>query len=137
MTLVTRRNTTRSTRNTNAAENPFAHLEGIYINAYFTIEREAENGTIIEERVKLPLGIDVSRLRDREIWANQPQEMKDGSAQLNQMLSRIRKAAEGMEQGQTIDLKLGTELYRRQEPTNETDNKPGIPDSDMDDALFA
>lgn len=139
MSLITNRN-----RSNNAASNTKAdkageydHLNGVYINTFMEREVETEDGSTVVSRVKLPLGIDITRLRDRAVWANQTPEQQAETQMLNQMLRSIRNAAEKMEEGDTIDLKLGVEMYKRQEAITE-DGKPDTSIVDaVEDALFA
>lgn len=118
MSLITNRtrsNNVAGNTKTNDKVGEYDHLATTYINVYMEQEVEQEDGSTVVNRIKVPLGIDMSRLRDRGVYASQSPEMQQQTELLNTMLAELRETAENMEEGQTIDLALGVEIYKRQE----------------------
>lgn len=101
-----------SNRNTNTEAKPF---DGCWINVGIIAKVEQEDGTFVEQMVKLPLGIPVATLKDRKIYDGTNPEYAEQSAQINAVMDLIRNKALSLESGESAPMNLAVEVYRKQD----------------------
>lgn len=88
-------------------------FQGLWINVGVNMapEVEGEEPTF----VRLPRGVAVSDLKLRKIYDNMDPEFASQANLMNQLIEEIRKKALTLKEGESININLEAQLYRRQE----------------------
>ncbi|ANJ20665.1 hypothetical protein RDp07_gp05 [Roseobacter phage RD-1410Ws-07] len=121
---------TNKTNKTNAAsdEDEFA---GLWINFGPEIEVGDEGETKL---ARLPRGVAVSDLKDHKIYASTNPEWAEEAKTVNAVMAMIRKKGLSLEEGESVNLNLTVQLYRRQEQVEQVVSD--VNEADLEAQLF-
>lgn len=85
--------------------------------------------------VRLPRGVAVSDLKPRKIYDNMDPEFAGQAHLMNQLIAEIQKKALTLKEGESININLEAQLYRRQEESKISETP--AENDDLADSLFA
>lgn len=125
--------TKRNANSTAAATRDEDEFAGLWIN----VGPESETG---EEGVtkfnRLPRGIAVSDLKDHKIYASTNEEWASEARLVNKVMAMIRAKGLTLAEGESVNLNLSVQLYRRQEVVDQVEVASASDDAQLEAQLF-
>lgn len=110
VSLVSNRTSTR--RSGNTQEREVSEFDGLWINVGVNTKDE-ETGE--ENFVRLPRGIAVADLQTRKVYENMNEDFAADLNLTNSIIEMIREAGLQLEEGESKNINLSVQLYKRQE----------------------
>lgn len=126
-TVQTKRPTTNKAAGTQD-EDEFA---GLWINVGPESETDEPGVTKFN---RLPRGIAVSDLKDHKIYASTNEEWAGEARLVNKVMAMIRAKGLTLAEGESVNLNLSVQLYRRQEQVEQVETT--VDDADLEAQLF-
>ena len=124
-----RRNTKTRDAASTREESEFA---GLWINVGQPIENEEGE----QRMARLPRGIAVEDLADHRIYGSTNEEWAAEARLVNRIMAQIRAKGLTLEEGESVNLNLSVQLYRRQEQVDQVDQTTAADDKELEESLF-
>lgn len=105
----------RAGANASKGANDQSEFDGIYINFGPSTESTTEDGEVVTEFHRLPLGVELSRLRKHQLYANSDPEWAKKAQLVNSIIDALQKRAGKLDEGEGTKVNLDVYMYKRQE----------------------
>lgn len=116
-------------RTTERQASPF---DGYWLNLGVNVDmKDTDTGEVVQKFVRLPRGVAVSDLEEQRVYASTRANNPEWAAQadvINAIIKLIQQGSAELEEGESVELDLKVQLYRKQEA--EVDNSASTVDMD-------
>lgn len=125
-------------RNTKPATNndELAEFKGVYINVGPSTETKNEDGETVTEFVRIPLGIELSRIKPYSVYANTDPAWAKKAVLVNKIIAALQNKARTLSEGESVNVSLDVCLYRRQEEAEPASANLEVDEDALEAQLF-